>query len=256
MSTRVIVTRPEREARQWVQALVQRGLAAEALPLIGIGAVGDQYALQRAWHGLADDHAVMFVSANAVEHFFAARPSGVAWGAVRAWATGPGTAEALSRAGVLPSSIDAPSATAPRFDSEALWALVAHAPLAGRRVLIVRGADDAGRVAGRPWLAERLASVGATVDQVVAYQRCLPVWRDDDRVRARRAAHDGAIWLFSSSDALRHLSLLLPDEGWQAARAVATHVRIAEAAADLGFGRVTVAHPSLAAVAASIESLQ
>ena len=103
---RVIVTRPEREAQDWVQALQQAGYAAQALPLIGIGPAPDLDAVHRAWRQLHQYLGVMFVSANAVAGFFAARPadavalSADAGSATRAWATGPGTTQALLRAGV------------------------------------------------------------------------------------------------------------------------------------------------------------
>ena len=75
---RVIVTRPERDARHWVAQLEQAGLAAEALPLIDIAPVSDaqsRQALRQAWDGLADYAACMFVSGHAVEHFFRANPA-------------------------------------------------------------------------------------------------------------------------------------------------------------------------------------
>ena len=55
--------------------------------------------------------------------------------------------------------------------------------------------------------------------------------------------------------AVRHLQQCLPGQGWQRARAIATHPRIAEAALAAGFGAVHGARPTLEAVAASIKSL-
>ena len=72
---------------------------------------------------------------------------------------------------------------------------------------------------------------------------------------ATAASRDGSIWLFSSSEALAHLRGLLPAVDWHAARAVATHERIAQAAREAGFGRVGLASPRLADLVASIESL-
>ena len=48
MAPRVIVTRPEREALQWVASLQARGIAAQALPLIAITPPADTGALQAA----------------------------------------------------------------------------------------------------------------------------------------------------------------------------------------------------------------
>jgi len=47
-----------------------------------------------------------------------------------------------------------------------------------------------------------------------------------------------------------HLRGLAPGADWSAARAVASHPRIAQAAREAGFGRVDLAPPSAAAVAA------
>ena len=76
-------------------------------------------------------------------------------------------------------------------------------------VLLVRGSDAhasqdaAGH--GRDWLAQQLQSVGTQVAFVVAYQRLTPPWSDSDRDQAMQAASDGAVWLFSSSQALQQL---------------------------------------------------
>ncbi|MES2975002.1 MAG: uroporphyrinogen-III synthase [Pseudomonadota bacterium] len=254
---RVIVTRPEREARKWVEDLVLRGFDARALPLIAIRPASAQVAVQEAWRQLGDCAAVMFVSGNAVEQFFAARPQGLGWpagNALRAWVTGPGTAAALLAAGVAPARIDAPGDDAPQFDSEALWHVVQPQCRAGMRVLIVRGADASGRSAGRDWLGGRLVEAGCAVTFVVAYERQLPVCGPEGRALAGDAAADGSVWLFSSSEAIANLMDMLPGQDWGRARAVATHPRIAQAARDAGFAVVCESRPSLDAVVASIES--
>ena len=70
---RVIVTRPQREAQDWVHELAKAGLSAQTLPLIDIRPAPDAAALTRVWQHLADGSyaGVMFVSANAVAGFFA-----------------------------------------------------------------------------------------------------------------------------------------------------------------------------------------
>ena len=64
------------------------------------------------------------------------------------------------------------------------------------------------------------------------------------------------LWFFSSSEAVGHLAPHGEAADWAAARAVATHPRIAERAAQLGFGRVAQARPTLAAVVACIQSMR
>ena len=262
---RVIVTRPEREAQDWVQALRQAGYTAQALPLIAIGPAPDAVAVQQAWQRLAQYQGAMFVSANAVAGFFAARPAAAGGFAdadvpTRAWATGPGTTQALLRAGVPASHIDAPAADAAQFDSEALWQLVGSRIRPGARVLIVRGGDAAGSAgsegAGRDWFARQVTQAGAAVDFVASYQRQPPQLDAAQLQLAREAAGEGAVWLFSSSEAVHNLQACLPQQSWAHARAVATHARIAQAARAAGFAVVRESRPALADIRASIESMQ
>lgn len=127
---RVIVTRPAREAAQWVHGLASHGIAAVALPLIAIGpctAPEAIHALEAARARSGSYRALMFVSGNAVTYFFGSKqavalvessPIAIK---TRAWAPGPGTAWALAEAGVPAALIDGPAPDAPQFDSEALW---------------------------------------------------------------------------------------------------------------------------------------
>lgn len=250
---RVVVTRPAQEAARWVEALRARGHDAFALPLIAIAPAPDVQAVRQAGGQLAQYAAVMFVSANAVEGFFAAAGSAPWPAATRAWAPGPATGEALRAAGVPAAAIDAPASDAAQFDSESLWAQVGGQLGAGDRLLLVRGAGGDGRGQGREWLSRQLAALGVRVDSVVAYSRGLPNWGAAERRSAEQAAA-GCLWLFSSSEAAANLKQLLPGQGWSGARALATHPRIAEAVRALGFGDVREARPALADVVASIES--
>lgn len=258
----VVVTRPGRECVRWVEALQARGLHPVALPLIEIAPVADLRPVHAAWRRLEVFSAVMFVSANAVEQFFMQKEAAVhvqwAQGAIktRAWAPGPGTAAALGQAGLDPARVDAPAPQAPQFDSEALWQVVAGQVPAGGRVLIVRGGDGEGNGAGRDWLAGQLAASEVQIDTVVAYMRRAPVWDAHQLAQARRAASDGSVWLFSSSQAVAHLLDLLPGQNWNMARALATHPRIAQAARTAGFGVVCESRPAVDAVVAALESIQ
>lgn len=258
---RVVVTRPARGAQRWVALLQARGHQAQALPLIEIQPVADTGPLRQCWRRLEGFQAVMFVSANAVSAFFESNrplaPALSAWPATktRAWATGPGTTQALLEAGVPSTQVDAPAPDAPQFDSEALWQRVAGHLQPGGRVLIVRGAGADGEAAGRDWLAAQLQQAGLAVEMVVAYQRAVPQWTFAERERAQQAATDGSVWLFSSSEAVANLGTLLPDQNWAQARAVATHERIAQAARDAGFGVVCPSRPGLDAIHAALESI-
>lgn len=253
---RVIVTRPALQALPWVERLRALGVDAVALPLIDIAPAEDPAPVLAAWHGLPAQALVMFVSANAVAQFFALRPPGAAWPAgVLAGATGPGTSAALLEAGVPAGCIVEPAADAPSFDSEALWARLAHRDWAGRRVLVVRGEH------GRDWLADTLRAHGAALDFVSAYRRLPPAPGAEGQavLAAALAVPAGHLWHFSSSEAVGRLaamaSAVQPTATWQGSLALASHPRIAEAARALGFGRVELVAVQPEAVAAAATRL-
>jgi len=257
MNTRtVIVTRPEREAAQWLAALQAHGIAVCALPLIRITPITTP-ALDQARTTWQHYHAVMFVSANAVFHFFQNRQSSVLSRQLctRLWAPGPGTAAALHQLGLPPDAIDSPPAGTTQFDSEALWLTVAAQIHPDTRILIVRGSDDPATPQGngRRWLIQRLGQAEAHVDCVAAYLRCAPQLTSAQRTQACLAATDGSLWLFSSALAITHLQANLPQQCWQHAHALTTHPRIAQAAHAAGFGSIQTCRPTLSEVLTTID---
>ncbi len=276
---RVIITRPLREATKWAAALSETGYDAVALPLVEVAPAADLQSVEAAFDKLADYQAAMFVSGNAVDHFFAANRVQTetfcagATGKTIAFATGPGTVAALLRAGAEPEFIEAPDQDSQQFDSEALWAVMGQRIKPGYRVLIVRGAgaadngqDDGGSSAvvqsgnpkgnGRDWFAKQVRASGGLVEYVVAYQRVAVRLQGADLVMAQKAAADGSVWMFSSSEAIDNLLASCSGQTWNSAKAVVTHPRIGEAARKAGFGTVLESRPSLASMLASIESLQ
>ncbi len=268
---RVVVTRPAGDAPGWMQGLAAAGLTPWLLPLIDVLPVADPRALLESWQRVGSYTALMFVSGNAVVHFYASKPSlvrvDIEYLAIksRAWATGPGTVRALQHAGVADHLIDAPTPDSLQFDTEALWRVVQPQARPGSRVLIVRGAQQANQTGaapvevagvGRDWFAAQLVQAGVQVDFVVAYQRGVPVLSELQKVQAQAAAADGSVWLFSSSEAIANLQQAVPQQSWGAARAVATHSRIADKAKHAGFGVVCESRPALSSVVASIESMR
>jgi uroporphyrinogen-III synthase len=242
MTPSLIVTRPREQAQAWADALAQQGVASVVLPLIEIAAAADQTPLVAAWRTLTHNTVVMFVSANAVLQFFAAAPAGQRWPAqVRAACTGPGSAAALRAAGVPAQQVVAPTS---QFDSEGLWSLLQAEPWAGAQVLVVRGEE------GRDWLADRWREAGAAVHFVHAYRRLLPQWgaAESALADAAVAAPGRFTWLFSSSEAVANLQRLRPQANWSGAQAIATHIRVAEAALRIGFAPPRVVAPQLSAV--------
>jgi uroporphyrinogen-III synthase len=258
----VIVTRPAHDAHVWAEALQAQGVACETFPLIEIAALPEPSDLAPAWQALPGHWAVMFVSANAVRFFMAARPPGLDLSCCRAWSTGPGTEAALLASGWPAAQIDTPPASAAQFDSEALWAVVADRlgeavakASAKPSVLIVRGADAGGQLAGRDWLALQLENADVQVLQTVAYLRQAPQLTAQQKTRAHQAMTDGSCWLFSSSEAAQHLVQACPGLPVGQARALATHPRIAQRLQAAGWGRVDLVPAALKAQAESIKSL-
>ena len=283
MAHRVIVTRPVHDANVWVAQLQQSGFAAQALPLIEIAAVSDAadiHVLQQAWHHLSDYSACMFVSSNAVEHFFRhisgvntavaqlirvqAAPDNIAIklpSARRYLAPGPGTVAALLAAGVPASQIDAPPPDAAQFDSESLWQVIGQRDWRGAKVLIVRGKGDGADSSagtGRDWLAQQWRDNGSMVDVVSSYERRAPQLSSAQLDLAKAASHDGSVWLFSSSEAVANLTRQpgLKAVHWQNARAIATHPRIHAAAQSAGWGVVQPSRPALPDIAAALASIE
>jgi uroporphyrinogen-III synthase len=248
----LIVTRPRAQADVWVQALQALGHSAQALPLIGIAPAADPRPVLAAWQRMHEFAFVMFVSANAVQQFFALRPMALNWPAgLRAGATGPGTTAALLQAGLALQAVVQPAASAAVLDSEALWARLRHENWAGRRVLVVRGED------GRDWLADVLNERGAQVAFVAAYQRQLPALSATEIALLKLALAEPAthLWLFSSSQAVAHLQALAPQADWRGSAAWASHPRIAQAAGDAGFAQVGLVGPAVDSVAAALVRL-
>ena len=281
----IVITRPAAQALAWQQALQAAGHPVVLLPCLSIHPAPDLHPLRAAWAELGQWNALMFVSANAIDAFFAQRPADMQWPqgaqAPRAWVPGPASAKALEAAAVPAHLIDAPSAQAEQFDSESLWEQVRSQVGSGFQLLVVRG-GRAGALSpvsppastglstgiGREWLAEQVESAGGSVGWLLAYVRGAPTWTDTEYAQAAKARDDGAVWLFSSSECVAHLQALMHSgpaawrnsagpgqSAWSGSVALATHPRIAKAARTAGFGTVHLTRPGLADVLASIESI-
>jgi uroporphyrinogen-III synthase len=263
---RAIVTRPAEQAAQWVDGLAAQDIPAHSFPLIDIAdALGDTQRQALQAHAAQMD-VCMWVSANAVSYFFksnqAVAQQNIAGEAInsvvnntllRHWATGPGTVAALQKHGVAVGQIDAPDGRAAQWDSEALWQVVAGRSLPGSKVLILRGADVGTPSASRDWLADQVRAAGGTVEFAAVYERRAPRFSAAQIAWAEQAAVDASVWVLSSSQALTHLPAIAG--GWQHARCIATHERIAQAARAKGFAVVCTSRPTMEDVVRSIKSM-
>lgn len=254
---KILVTRPEPQASDWVEQLRAEGEHAQALPLIEIGPPPQSQAVHEAWTALPGTRMVMFVSPNAALWFARQRPDAQRWppGTLAA-APGPGTADTVSAclkdAGLQADQLISPSPDSEQFDSEHLWPLLEPLPWDGHHVLIASGGDQ-GEARGRQWLTQRLQEKGARVSAVLAYQRRPARWTDAQQRLALLARQhpDEHIWLLSSSEAIDHLVQAWADQGGlpPGARAMATHPRVAENARLAGFTHVCDTRPTPQAVA-------
>lgn len=244
----LIVTRPRQQCAAWLARLQALGTSAVALPLIEILPARDPAPVQAAWAALPTVDLAVFVSPNAVEHFFAQAGAAVWPGQTLAACVGPGSAQALAEHGVPAELIVQPATDAASLDSEHLWAeLAPRRAWLGARVLLLRGDG------GREWLAERLAEAGATVQAVTVYHRSGPRFTPDEQalLAAVQAEPERFVWLFSSAEAVGYLQGVT----LQGHRAIATHPRIAEAAREAGFSPVVLARPAPEAVTQALRGL-
>lgn len=203
---RVVVTRAREQASELVERLVALGAATVEVPAIAIGDPADGgEALRAATDRLAAGAYdwLVLTSPNGARRLLAAlRDAGRdvrALGGVRIAAIGPGTADALAEAQLVPDLVP------PRFVAEALLESFPDPP--------VRGSDQAGAGADRPGsdragavllvraavardvLPDGLTERGWEVDVVEAY-RTAPAALDE---RATEALADADIVTFTSS---------------------------------------------------------
>jgi uroporphyrinogen-III synthase len=225
----VVVTRPARQAGAFALKLAVLGATPIAWPAIVILPPDDPAPLARTHRELDGYDLAFFVSANAAE--YGAPPVGRWPARLRAYAPGPGTAEALVGVGV--PEVRIPDAG---YDSEGLLALPELADVRGRRVIVFRGNG------GRDHLARTLEQRGATVESVVCYRRAAPAGDARALVDALREGRAHAITL-TSSEGADNLVRAAGDDGrplLARVPAFAPHPRIADRARALGLdARVT-----------------
>ena len=257
----LVVTRPQPDAALWVQQLEASGVQAIALPMMEIGpsqSPAATAAVHQAFAQLGCYRALMFVSGNAVRHFFTQlRQHKLAIGNMQqCWSPGPGTSNALISEGIKASALIQPTLNAPQFDSESLWEQAQHHIQAGDKILIVRGGDGTEASGqGRQWLTEQLKQNSVQVDFAPIYERHAPVNSPQLQQNIESLRLQQAVWLFSSSECIQNLLRCTPALSWQAHTALVTHPRIAQQAHHAGFGRIVETLPTVQAIASSIKSL-
>lgn len=268
-STTLVVTRPSGQASALTEAL-QTAIASMAashsepgwqapqiigLPLLTIVPKSDPQAAAAIRAAMQTADLAVFVSPNAIEctmrlldddwQSIAQRPIPIG-------VVGQSSYHALERHGIgaetnAPTPIWMPGNPA-QWDSEGLWEAIQNRfpSWAGRRVVVFRGDG------GREWLADQLQSVGAQVEAIAVYSRIplsesSPQWE-----KVLNANTDEALWILTSSEAVRHLGTVLKQQGRQdylsSASALCPHHNIARSANEIGFGAVLECHSGDAAL--------
>jgi uroporphyrinogen-III synthase len=233
-AARVLVTRPQGQQQQLLDALERAGLSGAHLPLIEILPLTLPDARQRQrLLGLCDIQHVIFVSGNAIrygmaliEDFWPQLPSGPKW-----YTVGASSARLLQSYGV--------EVLQPERDmsSEGLLALPALQSVDSQRVLIVKGEG------GRTLLRDTLESRGARVEELAVYRRQRPEY--DEGELGKRILESGCeCILVSSGEGLHNMVSLLDEESLARVRPLVLVVpgeRVAEQAREAGFGRIVIA---------------
>lgn len=200
---KLLLPRPEAQARESARTIRDRGAEALVLPVIELAPPPDAAPLERALDALRSYDWVLFTSANGVERFFAALSrrgrDARAFGDAKVGAIGPKTAQALARHGLVADVI------AKEFVGEGLAeALLGASPSRGR-VLLPRA------LVARDALPEALRAGGFSVDVVPAYET-RPV-SDEARRRLADCLRSGgadAVLFTSSSTVTQTLEALGP----------------------------------------------
>ena len=239
----ILITRPGEPGQGLAARLAALGRRALWWPAFDILPPEDPQAVSDALARLGQFDLVVFVSPMAVRALADARPAALAWpeGVAIAAVGGATRRAAADLAGATSAAVIGPEGDAAADGgAEALWPALAELPQLPRRVLIVRAQS------GRSWLAQRLQSAGAQVEELVAYRRLAhepraPEWA---ALRAAQEGSDGALAvLFSSSEAVaavtqRLVAAGIAVDGSAAHRALCVHERIAAAARIAGWPRV------------------
>lgn len=237
----VLITRPARQAAGLAREVAALGGKPFMFPAIVILPPEDPVALRDMQRDLAHYDFAIFVSANAVE-YGVADPG--AWPAhLIPFAPGHGTAAALAAIGIDRARV--PPTT---MDSEGLLAMPELTAVAGKRIVIFRGAG------GRELLRTALEGRGATVVQIECYRRARPTAGVSGLIEAWRDKRIDAVTL-TSSEGIDNLWALLGDEGhaYLAATPVfVPHPAVARHASGLGLRTVIVTRPSDAGLVASL----
>jgi uroporphyrinogen III methyltransferase/synthase len=168
---RILLTRPEEQAADFVKILTGFGARCEVFPTIQIAPPETWEGLDRAIGSLSRYEWILFTSVNGVKYFFErltrAGKDARSLGGIKIGVIGPRTQEVLRAHGISPDLMP------DTYWTEGLAGALSGYPMRGKRILIPRPGI------ARDELSKRLQGLGAKVDEVEAYLTRKPEYSRD-----------------------------------------------------------------------------
>lgn len=200
---RVVVTRTREQASQLSAGLRELGAEVLEIPTIALQPPSDPQPLASACENIESYDWLVFTSPNGVKAFFAALEAAGkdcrALHRAKIATIGPATGKAVAKRGLKPDVV------ARTFVAEGLLESLAGYDLSGATVLLPRAAQ------AREVLPETLASRGARVEVVTAYETIAPTGSAKALKEAMASGFD-AVTFTSSSTVTNFLALLDRDD--------------------------------------------
>jgi uroporphyrinogen-III synthase len=241
----LLITRPEVQARKLAHALRNAGGVPLLYPTIEIAEVENPAPALAVINALDQFDWAIFISANAVEKAFAMIGQRVWPATLQTAAVGAATATALRAKGL--TQVISPT---DRADSEALLALAPMQTVAGKRIVIFRGAG------GRETLAHTLSDRGAQVTYCECYRRLLPSYSPNQLDSWLAQKKIDAISVMSGESLLNLLSLARDRSATlKTIPLIVHHSRVVELASAHGFAHINLCPPDDDALITVLESL-
>jgi uroporphyrinogen III methyltransferase/synthase len=199
LGKRIVVTRARQQASDLVRLLSDQGAECLEYPTIKIMPAKNPELLKQAVERLAAYDWIVFTSVNGVIYFFeqlfAAGKDVRALGRMQTAAIGPATAGRLLEFGLNSDQ------------AESVVEAFGKVKLKGKKILLPRAAE------ARPILPQELKKMGATVDEIPAYETLKAVESTDDLVQKLKDNHIDLI-TFTSSSTVKNFKALLPAENF------------------------------------------
>jgi len=191
----VLVTRPREQAAEFADLLAGYGATIETFPTIAIMPPSDWTSLDKAIAGLSRYDWIIFTSANGPRFFLerlkCAGLDARAFATARLCAIGPGTAEALAKAGLMVDLIPE------TYQAEGVVDIFQKIDVRGKRILIPRAE------VARDLLPDELRVREADVTVAVAYRTVRPEG-DIEALKAKFRRGDVQVVTFTSSSTVKH----------------------------------------------------